>query len=173
MYRHPEFARGVSLALYQKYNSLSQVIRNLDPSDGTLIFRVASSKTSHAFLPSFGITTTDYAIGYVCPKQRNGKIPGTKPAARPARQPKRPRATAASSTETPETVATPKRTREVSDELQRPTGVLVKANESESTVTSETVARSILEHKNLSQIAIARRQSPRLRARKPSLSVDE
>ena len=52
------------VALYRKYRAITDVVKQFETSDASLVFR--SSRKS--FFPVFGLTACEYALGYICPE---------------------------------------------------------------------------------------------------------
>jgi hypothetical protein len=84
------------LALYRKYRAITDIVKQFETSDASLVFRTSRN----AFFPVFGLTACEYAVGYICPdpvtsqpvrekRQRDGGTadPGSAPSRKP--RPKR------------------------------------------------------------------------------------
>jgi hypothetical protein len=48
--------------IYQKYNSLPEIIKSLEPSEVSLILK--SQRNLYAFYPRLGLFSTDFAVAY-------------------------------------------------------------------------------------------------------------
>lgn len=51
------------LALYRKYRAITDIVKQFETSDASLVFRTSRN----TFFPVFGLTACEYAVGYICP----------------------------------------------------------------------------------------------------------
>lgn len=51
-------------ALFRKYRAITDIVRQFDTSDASLVFR----SSRNAFFPVIGLTACEYAVGYICPE---------------------------------------------------------------------------------------------------------